>query len=404
MNNQRVIFIDYLRAFAFTLLILDHTIHAYAETWGQFWFFKDLTRTWVCDVLYLHNNSIIMPLLFMCVGMWVLPASVLKGVGGYLKDRLVRLGIPFVFGIPLIVPLLSYPRYHFYIDPTASYWEFWSEIFFSERLQAGPFWVMYALILYSFITLALAKIIPGFHESLGRWVRWMASKPVAGVGSFMVIAAVILGLSDLTWGAPWWIGFGKLFYLQGSRFLLHGLFFLLGAGISASGLLRDDSFWQGFSRKWPLWFSLMLIAAAGYISYSLLYRDIAYDESARKLLAQGGSWDDAWKLYLETAPSILLRTSLHGIFVTLQALTYTAIIRRFLSSPRPPLTNLARNSYGMFIWHETMVVWMQLMLANTDLPIALKIAIIFPTALFGSWLLNDKVMGRIQGLQRVVRP
>ncbi|MFN9001582.1 MAG: hypothetical protein ACK5VW_05950, partial [Holosporales bacterium] len=250
----------------------------------------------------------------------------------------------------------------------------------------------------------LSRLIPTFTPTLGTWVTWMIKKPRLGILSFMAIAALILGGSDLIWGAPWWIGFGKLFYLQGSRFLLHGLFFLLGAGISASGLLQKPDFWRAFSAKWPLWFGSMVAVGAAYIGYSLGYGDLAYDESARRLLAQGADWDSVAPLYAQTAPGILLRTSLHAIFVTLQALTYTALIHRFLSASNPWLTSLARNSYGMFIWHETMVVWMQWSLASTDLPIALKVAIIFPTALISAWLLNDQVMGRIPGVRRIVKP
>ena len=142
-THNRILFIDHLRGLMFALMAVDHSLHGYAQYWGRFWFFRDQDRSIVFDALYMHNNSIIIPMLFFIFGMWVLPSLEQRGILGYFKERLIRLGIPFMIGVPLIVPLLSYPRYEYFTAPGASFFDFWPMIFFTEKLQAGPFWVLY---------------------------------------------------------------------------------------------------------------------------------------------------------------------------------------------------------------------------------------------------------------------
>ena len=45
MQEERYIFIDYLRGFIFLLMAVDHSLHVYAQNWGQFWFIQDHDRS-----------------------------------------------------------------------------------------------------------------------------------------------------------------------------------------------------------------------------------------------------------------------------------------------------------------------------------------------------------------------
>lgn len=395
-DAQRLVWLDFLRTFAFSLLILDHAAHAYAEHFGRFHFFKDFERGLLGDILYLHNNSIIMPLLFFVFGVVLFPALQKKGLGSFVKDRVLKLGLPYLIGIPLIVPLLVFPRYQFLTNPLMSYTEFWQDVYFQEKLQGGgPFWVLYCLALFTFVAVLADKLLPFLRPFLGRLILKGAQNPLPGMGVFIGISVLILGLSDLKWGAPWWIGFGhlevagetwrlvldkimNLFHLQGSRFLLHALYFIAGIGVSASGLLTHQAFWSRVSRRWPLWLSLMVISGAAYISYTLLYFEKgAYSDVVHRAVRFGGvSWGDAWPLIKENSPLVLVRTSLHGVFCAFQAMTYLSLCHRFFATPRPLLCHLAACSYGLFLLHEVPVIWGQYVLAGVNLPISLKIILL----------------------------
>lgn len=167
--DQRLHYIDHLRGFMFIVMAIDHSLHAYADTWKRFWFFRDEKGSVIFDALYLHNQSIIMPMLFFIFGMFVLTSLKHRGFLGYWKERLLRLGIPYVIGVPLVVPLLAYPKYVTYEDPGIGYLEYWWEIFLGPRLQAGPFWVLHAILGFSLLLIAVYYIIPPLYRATTRF-------------------------------------------------------------------------------------------------------------------------------------------------------------------------------------------------------------------------------------------
>lgn len=414
MQEQRYIFIDYLRGFIFALMAIDHSLHAYAQNWGQFWFIQDHDRSEIWDAFYLFDQSIIMPMLFFITGLWVLPSLKKHGFQSYLCRRFIKLGIPFILCIPLIVPLLTYPRYTLTIDPEIGYFDYWFNIFLSgKKLQAGPLWVMYGMFLYSMILVGL-NAIPGLMIKWGNFVRILTNRPQIGFIFLILLSALILGISDLTWGAPWWIGWG-IFYLQGARFLLYFLYFMLGAAFSQSGLLKDRFFWKRLSDRLPLWASIMGISTLAYVGYSLTFRhEGAYSDVIRNtfhdFFGLGGSWKEmpefleqhGWQLIKDHAPAILIRTTFHGILCLFQVLTLLGIFYRYFNKEYPVWRSLAQSCYGIFLTHEAMVIWLQYSLIGIELPQIIKIALIVFLGFGGSWLLTEKWLFRIPLLKRII--
>lgn len=377
MSYKRYIFIDHLRGFVFALMAFDHALHAYASHWAPFWFFRDFDRTDTFDALYLFDQSIIMPMLFFIIGMFVLPSFERNGFIGYYKKRLIKLGIPFIIGVIFIVPLLTFPKFHEYVDPNPTYWEYWTQIFFSNKLQAGPFWVLYAILLYSTILILLSKI--KIRVFLVASLKFIAQRSLIGIGVFILISAIIYGVSDLIWGAPWWIGFGKLFYLQGSRFIMNFVYFLMGAGLMASGLLDNKDLWDRFAKKVPLLGVLMVAAGITYSGFSLFYFEQAYSET----------------------PDILVRTTLLAILGVFQVLFLLAFFYRYFNEPTPLWQSLAKNGYGIFLFHEAMVVWLQFFLVSFAFSPYLKMPIVFVLGFGAAWLLNDQLR-KLPGFKAVL--
>ena len=54
--NQRQNYIDHLRGFMFILMAIDHSLHAYSEKFGRFWFFSDNVRSNAVDCLVSLRN------------------------------------------------------------------------------------------------------------------------------------------------------------------------------------------------------------------------------------------------------------------------------------------------------------------------------------------------------------
>lgn len=404
LPEARIGWLDHLRAGTLLLLLFDHSLHAYAQDWGRFHFFKDLERSPVWDVFYMHDNSVIMPLLFFTFGLFLFPHFEKVGSLAFWKNRFLKLGVPYIIGIPLVVPLLCFPKYHYAENPIMGYVEFWWDVYFSEKLQGGgPFWVLYCLALFSLVAIIVNKILPFVRPMLARLVMAASRRPALGIGCFILISMILLGLGDILWGAPWWVRLGsietngetpliildriiRLFSMQGSRFMQNALYFTLGIALSKAGLTYDNGFWSRISAKWPLWLGLMLASGVAYIGYALSYFDLgAYSDAPHLIVDQGGTWADAWPVLKETAPMTLLRTSLHGIFCTFQVLTYVGIFHRFFNKSTPFWAAYTPCAYGIFLLHEIPVIWGQMLLADVALPTFVKIVIVGGVGLSLTW-------------------
>ena len=401
-SARRFFFIDYFRAFLVCLVVLDHAMHAYSEHYARFWFLPDFDRSIFFDVLHLHNDSFMMPSLFFLAGLFTLSSLKRRGYGDFFKERLVRLGIPFIVGVPFICPLLGYPKYKLFQDADISYWDYWTTVFVAQP-QAGPFWFLYYLFLLTTLAVFLYALLPSFYKGLGTFCHWVMENPLYGFVCVAGISALLMGFSDLKWGAPWWIGFGKLFYVRGSRFLLKAFLFFLGIGFSEAGFLYNDRFWQKLSERWKQWVFFTGIVGALYMSYTLIFFDTgAYSDEIRRYFQEGGTWEGFSPFFWEFAPGVLCRTTLLTLFILGQLGVYLAVFHRFLQHESPTWQSLALCSYGIYIIHEPFVVWTHWFFNGMDVSSGFKFLISGFGSLFLSWAIVQHILLKIPLLRRIL--
>ena len=401
--DQRLHYIDHLRGFMFIIMALDHSLHAYAQKFGRFWFFYDVDRSEVFDMFYVFDQSIIMPMIFFTIGMFVFSSIKRRGLLNFAKERLIRIGIPFVVGVPFIVPILSYPKFEHNEMPGLSFWDFWTQYYFTEKLQGGPFWVMYAILLYTAILVAIYYILPPVYRLWVWGTKWAADNPVWGFLLFGFKCTVVLGVSDWIWGAPWWIGFLKIFNLQASRILLVVIYFFVGATAVSAGLFSDNKFIDKIADNWLKFALLTAVLGGAYMICCVEYFDIVYGEPLLRLKQIWGEWPKAIEVSEQFLPGIIVRTTLLGYLGLSQALLLLAIFRKFFSKPTRMWTSLASNAWGIFIIHESIVVWMQYYLIDSGMSIYGKFLITATVGISMAWLLSD-LLRRVPGIGRVLGP
>jgi len=119
--NNRLYFLDWIRIFAFCVLIFYHT-GMYYVTWG--WHVKSPYASDAIEPLMLLSSPWRLGLLFMISG--VATAFMLQKVrvGALLRQRSWRLLVPLVFGMLAIVPPQSYFEVIEKLNYTGSYGEF----------------------------------------------------------------------------------------------------------------------------------------------------------------------------------------------------------------------------------------------------------------------------------------
>lgn len=408
-TRDRFLFIDYLRGFMVLLVVLDHAMHPYSNRFSWLWFFPDNEGSLFFEVWHLHNDAIMMPFLFFLAGMFVIPSLERRGLVSFLKERFMRLVIPFVFGVTFISPFLSYFKKKVREGLDLSFFDFWWGTYIRwedapfQNFVQGGFWFLYFLVVLTLTLLVLHYVIPRFVEGLGALVRFLVAKPVRGFLLVFFLSALILGLSDLCWGAHWWFGFKPVFHVRRARFIIKIFYFFLGAGVSSAGLLHMPALLKALKTHWHKWVGVAVLFGVMYMGYSLsFFEEGAYNNDLRLFLYQGGTWETAWPIIVQSAPPVLIRTTLLGGFMVSLTVMYMAVFYRFINTPKPFWISLASCSYGIYLFHEPFTLWLHYLLYGEFISSFIKFLIAGGGSLGISWLLVRKGLLRVRGLRRIL--
>jgi hypothetical protein len=118
--NERKHYIDWLRILAFGLLFLFHS-------WRPFdhfpWHIKNEGQNFIFDLLTMFTHGWRMFLIFLVsgAGTWFAMKS---RKGAFVKDRVKRLLVPFLFGILLIIPPQRFYEWIMFREFTGNYFDF----------------------------------------------------------------------------------------------------------------------------------------------------------------------------------------------------------------------------------------------------------------------------------------
>lgn len=394
LSSQRVAYLDRMRALWVAMMVVDHGLQGYAQTFGAFWFFMDTQRSSWCDAGHVWFNALLMPPLFFLAGLWVVPHLKAYGVGPFIKKRFHRLGVPFLVGVVFLVPLMTFPEYHTQVNSYDSYLDFWTGPFIWSALQAGPFWFLAYLLILTTLTAFLSRKAHGTLLALKHLVEWVMKFPFWALATACVFFPLLQGLSDVLWGAPYWISlrglwdpYGKLIAVQGSRFMLQACYFFLGVGVSQTSALTTLRHHVIAGRTdWKRW-------ALVFIGVSVLYGVISqpYDPEG----AHGHRITVAQTLTECDLSAIFLRTSLQPLVCLLATLVGLMVLMRFESRGAHVWDRIVPYAYGMYFVHEMFTVGVHYGLSETNWPLTLKVGIASLGVLVWSWGIARWVLPRI---------
>lgn len=221
-TSQRNTGLDALRA-ALTLLVLFH--HS-AITYGAIggWFYREVPTDGRFEIKLLVffctvNQAFFMGLFFLIAGYFTPGSVARKGAVGFIKDRLLRLGVPLlVFGFvigPATIALAATARGRSFEVTLLSLWE-------RGVFENGPLWFAQALLIFSVLPLL--------------WRRW----PALPFPSNRILLAAALGVGATAFALRlvWPVGV-NVFGLQLGYFASYVVLFVAGnAGASGQWLVK----------------------------------------------------------------------------------------------------------------------------------------------------------------------
>ena len=383
--------IGYLRAFITVLVVAHHAALAYhpfappppaslvaQPRWWQAFPVTDTAHWSGFAALVGFNDIFFMSLMFFLSGLFVWNSLQRKGTGAFLRDRAVRLGVPFVVAAALIAPLAYYPTYlttssH---GGIAGFWQQWRSL---GNWPAGPAWFIWVLLAFDCVAAGLFLILPKWGETLGRVSSGLSRRPIAFFGLLVTVSALAYIPMELKFTAFDWATWGPFFF-QTCRIFHYLVYFLLGAGVGAfgldKGLLAPDG---KLARRWPLWIMAALIAfgIAGAITIA------AFSPHSSPRLWEFAS--DSGFVFSCAASSF----------------AFLAMFTRFARTRTKIWDSLTANAYGIYLLHYAFVSWLQYALLKTTLPALAKGSLVILGGVALSWLATA-TLRRIPAVARMI--
>jgi peptidoglycan/LPS O-acetylase OafA/YrhL len=377
MSTHRLAYIDNLRWSAISMVVVIHAAGTYSG-FGD-WYFTDLQPLPLAlrvafGTYQSFQHAVAMGLLFGIAGFFASGAEARKGVGGFLRERAFRLGVPLLAYMFVIGPMtIYYAAGNWGARHGVSFARaWWSHVLDgSIAHESGPLWFCLVLLLFSLVFAAVVRALP----------RSVAPSPPPGLWAVLGFA---LAMAALTFGV------GVLAPQGGTILNVPILDFPQYPLMFAAGVLAQRHDWLGristpAGRRWLF---------GGLLASALFWVVLIGTGGAMRgdLRPYFGGWHwqaagmDVWRSCTCLALSIGLVT----------------LYRDRCNTTGPVTGFLARNSFGVYVFHAPILVLITRALRETDFEVGLKFVAASVLATVASFVFVGVVARRVPWVRAVV--
>jgi surface polysaccharide O-acyltransferase-like enzyme len=306
---------------------------------------------------------------FLIAGRLSGPSLDRKGPGRFVLDRLVRLGIPVLFYVVLIAPVMEYVKARNEGVEQGFFSYAWDQL---ADPAPGPTWFLEALLVFSLIYALVRALAPARGPISGAPLR---GRQVVAVG---VAIAVLSFATHLV------VPYGEEhLHIQFALFPQYAILFGLGCAAGRRGWL--ETLTPELRRGCGIVGLIAILA----LPVLLLAGGFTEADAERDLYAGGWHWEAAGTSILEAAVAATLPLFLIGWF------------REHWTRQGPLLREMAAAAYGAFIIHPPVIVGLALALHQIGIPAELKFLLLLAGGVAGSFGITALVM-RIPAVARVI--
>ena len=359
-SSNRLYFLDNLRAFVVILVVVLHgsiTYMAYAPEW---WYVLDPNRSELFTQLVLLIDVPIMPILFFLAGYFALPSLQRRGVNLFLKEKFIRIGIPWIFGALFLAPLITYMIYFSRHIPT-TFLQFWTTDFWGKMYQQSVYWFL-GTLLFLFIGLGVVFSQSDRLRSSTRRISIPTRKPFVVFAAIMSLAFFALNLFIYidNWSHIY------LLVFQPVRVPLYIGYFILGLYAERHSWFMPD----GFHPELGPWAATCALTGLGYLACR---------------------WTSA-------GPDVLLMlitAILFNVFCLSSLVAGILFFRQKVNSAGAVWQSLAANSYGIYYVHPLILYPLAYVFVGISLPLIVKAPALIVLAILLSWAVSALLLKRL---------
>lgn len=325
-KTLRINYIDNIKIAITFLVVAHHAGQAYGNT-GGVWLVTDTPKLEFLSSFFFLNAAYMMGFFFFVSGYFMYFSVARKRTGGFLKDRLKRLGIPLLF----FMFIIFLPLHYFLSNSKQNYFVFMYEYYINKPpLAVGHLWFVASLLMYTLIFLAIKKQILSFKE-----IKWQTWFPIL----YIILIAAISYFVRLKYPIDHWETW--IIPIEVAHLPQYLSLFLLGVVANKNNWLEQISLRQGL----------------GYFGVGILLF------SSRNMIAS--YWSNAIaEPFIET---FLCVGIMMGSLV---------VFRKFLNFTNPVLNYFSNCSFGIYLFHLLLVIVFQLILKDIILSSFLKFILV----------------------------
>lgn len=367
LGIERFHFMDNIRAFAMLAGVIYHAGLAYSPMMHNIWFAADPGNSPIMDVWGNFLHLFRMPLFFFIAGFFAFLLITKRGVTGFVKNRSLRILLPFVIFLPLIgmsfMLLITWAVENVTVSiPILDY------LTDANNPELAPstmhLWFLYNLFMFCLVVGAGA-VLWSFLQS--KFVRlksvnlsWDVSPPlILCIFPLLVTPALLLQTAPFP--------AADKFYPELWSFGFYGVFFSIGGMLFFNKSLST----QLIPYRHYLLFSSII--AYGYF-YFQLPKEITIEQTLA--FANNTSLTIQHVLAVFAEAIIAVNMSLYCLVMG----------RRYLNQHNQALKFVADSSYWVYLSHIPILLFIQFQLISLDLNMASKFFISAATTLAFGWL------------------
>jgi len=353
-QSNRIYFLDNLRAFVILLVVVHHgsiTYMTYAPSW---WYVVDPENSLFFSALVTLMDVPIMFILFLISGYFAFPSLKKRDSWLFLKNKFVRVGLPWIFGVLFLAPPVAYMIYLSRGIPV-SYLEFWSHDFWQPQVyQQSVCWFLGILFLM-FILLGIIYSLSSRFRALEQRVSTPTWKLFVFFAAVMTVGFLTMNLFFPldTWTHVY------VFEFQPERVHLYFGYFVLGIYAYKKGWFTA----KGYKPSLIYWAPLFALSGASYVGsrYAILI-------AAQPIIA-----------------ILAGNAALFNIFCLSSVMVGIALFQRYVNRCSLFWKSQAANSYGIYYVHPLFLYPLAFVFVPITLSIFLKAPIIIIIAILMSW-------------------
>jgi surface polysaccharide O-acyltransferase-like enzyme len=369
---KKIFYIDNLKIALTVLVVLHHTFITYGAPGG--WYYTQKTAKigalLPITVFVAINQAFFMGFFFFLSAYFIRSSYQRKGAARFVADRLLRLGVPLIFYSFILSPVLSYLVYYYGYGNHINYLEYLSG--FHPWVDFGVLWFVAALLIFTLIYVVCRVVIKNYQSAPMR-------TPSAG---WIVLFAASIGLISFFVRNIFPVGWVlKPLGFQLGHFSQYIALFIMGLFASKNNWLGSLTYRTGKQMAW-LVLALILFFPVFYIITLLTNMPLDW-------YSGGFHWQSLLYAVWEQIIGFAIITAL------------LVFGREWWNWSSALLSKLSRCAFAVYIFHPLVVISLSLAVRNWGVDPSLKLLIVAPLAVLGSFLLASVVL-LIPGVKRVI--